>query len=528
MALKLKIGQVRRLVRVHHESLKKESQEWDDLIKWYNGENIGDPERKMYLNLGFMLADSVGAAMSLRNPRFHLHAKRADLDDKARAGSKVLDQDAQANHLSDRINEMVRKAVLYPRAFAKVVWHSKLRRPHVIALDPRQVWWDKGYKFEEAPYIGATFAFRKDEIEDMVEKGWNPKGVPDHPAEKTRPWWMKSKDKQTDETLADILKLRLVHEIIFPGENRCVHYMTGAEKFLYDGPLPYERVANPYVKLSFHSNLKDEGGLSDCQLVKVLQGAINELDETLIDHAKRSVPITLMDQEALGEDAIEAIVDARVGELVGVQGSNMGGRPLSAALAAAPMPTMSPDFYQARRQMHETAMWVVGLPDWMRGQATKNLETATQAAQTEQGMRNRFTYRLGLVNECMRQIGQRMWELRLEHMDPYERVALTPQDQKALPPHATLKDLEAAREIELIAHDPMNASPEADIQKLSNILAQLGPTGALDIAAVAKKMMLLAGLDPSLVQDPQQFAQAQALLQQQQAANDPAAQGTAG
>lgn len=516
----MKFAQVKELVDAHKKYATEESGDWKLLVEWYNGTfSFGSTRFPTYMNLLFMLSDSIGAAMSLDNPRFKMRPVRPsiDLQSIARTAGLVLDADARNSNLKDSINQVSRSCVVFPRAFMKVAWNHHTRAPYTIPLNARQVWWDFGRPFSDSKYVIAAYDYDDDDVKRGLKDGWDREGVAttDH---------TKSFIRDTPTALNNLdrlFKRRVVYEVLFPRKDRCVHFMEGAEKPLYDGPLPYRTVKNPYVMLSFHDNQRDYRGLSDAMLVRDIQSAINELDATAVEHAVRSVPVTLVDSSALESDTIDAIASAKPGDMIPVDGQKLQGRSLRDAIAAAPSPSLSPDYASIRGQLVDTALWVVGLPDFMRGQARKNLETATQAAQVEYGVKNRFSYRAGKVRQLMEEVGRRMWLLRLEHMHPHERVIVAPEYDEGMARSASVRDLAAMSDVEILAHDPLERSDEQDFQKLASLLGMLGQTGALDVTQVSRRLMELAHQDPELVKDAQEVAAAQAQLAQAQGAAQP-------
>ena len=543
-AAPLTLAQCADLVRAHQQEQKVEAETWEQVLAWYNGLFTGDggadqDSDPMHLNLGFVIVDSVSAALAMHKPRFSGKPVAADKHDLANAAQLAMDRDAKASDLEAVSRRSCRRALAFPRSFAKVVWNPEMKAPRVYDLDPRRVWWDFEVPFEESEYVIEVISIKRKDLERLTKRFTDPAtgkrregrlnadGILKSPQEKGRPQWLLGhKDRLGDKT-SSLWDWLVIYEIHFPREGKMVMFMLGAEKFLYEGPGPSKLVPNPYTMLTFHDNLRDYRGMSDCSLVKSTQAKINELDELAFQHAVVSIPGTLVDGDMVTEVEVGKLEETAAGAIKRIKLGNTKGKTLRDAVMPEPTPTLSPDFYALRRTLMDSAMLVLGLPDWLRGQVTKNLETATQAALTEQGVKSRFTMRENQVKKFMTDIGERMLLLRQEHMDAKDFVDIGGLAPEGLPDRVTVRELSALVDIEVVAHDPMDFTPEVRLRNLQNLVAQYGASGMLDLERALRRIFKLANEDGSLVIPAQQAAAANAAVDAGAGPTPPAADAAA-
>lgn len=500
------------LIKLHMQIGKEEADRWDELLRWYNGEFRGGETSAAstvlseHTNLLFPLVESMSAVLAPTNPRFHAKARGPGFEDQSLYAERLLMRDLQAASWRKVLRKTIRRTIITGRSPVKTVWNDKVQAPRVYDVPPRRLWWDFDMPFTESPYyIEATFVSANEMRRRMKNKsiGYNEEGFVQTGA--GIPGWLHeantrgSKGTDLRRAVDGIFKKHLVFEVVFPHENRCIHIMLDAEKPLLDGACAYTSVRNPYTMLAYNDNLVDERGIADAQLIRMHQQRLNELNQLAVEHILRSMPWTAYDSSQLDEDEVGAIEEAGPGDLIGLKPSR--GKSLRDCLFNGPTPMLSPDFHRERARVDADLRFVVGLPEWIRGQIT-GAETATDVALTEDATRDRFAQRNADTADMTREVVYRMLLLRQEMMSNKERVFLEDPASAGTGQEVTVEDLMAISDMEVVPHNPEVHNRIVRREALKRLYTMFASTGAdryIDMPRLAKTIVQLHDEDPSLV-----------------------------
>jgi len=517
------IKQIQRLIEAHKEIAKAESKEWAELVRWHNGEFFGgeteggNTDALMHTNYLFAAADSISAALIPHNPRAHCRPKHPQDTDAARRAERLLTSDFKASRIDEISRLSIRRTILKGRSMAKTVWNPDTKQPEARDIEPVRLWWDFDVPLEESEYVIEVTTLKEHELQKRLKRSkaadgsrpsatYSKKGLVESSGDQFPRWLMELPDHDTTSKWAsvkDIFQWYLIYEVWFPQQGEVVHLMEGASDFLFKGKTPYGMVNNPYVMLAFLDNLEDHRGLSDAKLIRNLQARINELQQIQLEHVHRTIPGVMYDERAIGDADIEKLEDVEPGEYKGL--SPTEGRSIQDSFAPTPTPTLSPDFYQALRKAEEDLQFVIGLPDWIRGQVN-NVETATEMALTENSIRNRFTLRQSRIRRWHEAIAERFLMLRQELMeDPVDIGGFTPSD---VPVPATPQDVAAVFNMEVVAYDPMDWNKAVRRESMMQVRGMWMGAPHIDIVKIDREIANLMEIDPTVVVDgPQQPGQ---------------------
>lgn len=512
-------AQAQELVDVHEALQKKDSDLWDELTRWYQGvfwggeATAGNDDVEMHTNYGYALLDSMSASLVPQNPRGHAKpvSHEADVLDRARLAERMLDQDIRGTLLDELTRIAVRQTILAGRWFAKCAWVQALKAPRAQLVDARRLWWDFDVALDASPYIIEARTVRSDWLDAKIAAGaFNPDGLVDARDIQAIPSYLMPRDQRGRqdsqagdglEALRDrvrhLFRDRLIYEVHLLREERMLLFMRDAQAPLYDGPRPYRLVSNPYVQLGFNDNLRDQRGMSDLVLIRALQQRLNEMDQLAQEHALRSLGGTLYDKAALDEDDAAAVAAMKPGEMRGVKVPN--NKDIRHIIATLPGPTLSPDFHIERNRIEASIAFVVGLPEWSRGQISSGEHPATEFALTEQSLKNRFTLRAGRVRDFHRGIVSRFALLRQEFMAEDEEVFVPGLLPDEAPLNAKVDDLMAVAEFEIVAYDPMEYNKTLRRAELMKYRAMWLGAPHIDMVKVDQELARLGDIDPSVV-----------------------------
>jgi len=495
-----------KLIEAHKQLAKSENDLISEAIRWYNGEfhggekTDGDTAVAMHSNYSFALLDSMSASLVPQNPRPHCKPRIPDAQDGALMTERVLERDSQATRLDQICRRAVRWAGLARRGAGKVVWSETSQRPCAYVLDPRRLWWDFDVQLDQSGYTIEVTPMKAALVDRRIKKGeYKAKGRPNKGG--VFPKWLQGKHGTSDEKKRD--KLRglfewfTVYEIHLIDKGEVWHIAEGsAAPLLYSDEHLYNSVPNNYVCLSFHDNLIDERGMSDVLLTRNLQIRANELDQLEMEHVLRTIPFFFFDKRAFDSDDLDAIEAAEPGDMIGV--SPTEGRKVSEVFWSSPTPGLSPDFTRARQNVAAQLQFLTGLADWLRG-LPLDTETATDAALTEMGVRNRMTLRGAEVDNFQKAIFEKMLLLRIEKMGPSEVIHVNLKPSDGATTEVRHGDLVADLDIEIIAYDPLEYNKPLRIAQLLKLRAQLAGAPYVDWVRLDRLIIGLHDEDPSLI-----------------------------
>lgn len=396
-------------IRSHRDNMRDVRAGWDVLGRTYRGaywqedraggeerpEDLGDSGKGLTheMNYLFGFTDTLVANVCPPHPQVTLKPRtRAMAEQTAHRGALSNEYMTRAK-VGQHIRKATRLSCIYPRSILKVHWSSEKKRPVLRALKPHKVffdvtadhWDDIRYVIEVKTLTRAMFESR------LKRKGMRgSKGRPyrasavDDVKYGQYPTWLIPQDKAGKGDEGNIVRNNyqwtVVYEVYDLVAKRYYHYTDGNTKALYEGPLPWTGVPNPFRLVTFHDNLEDLGGMSDGQLAYPAIARINEVSSLRLHHAKVSIPIGLLNAKLLDDpEAFQQSLNEATGPGdYAVFETQSQVRPED-IFSHTPVPSLNVDFDKILDQLVRDTEWVMAMPANQRGQAS-GTDVATDIA----------------------------------------------------------------------------------------------------------------------------------------------------
>lgn len=546
-------------IQRHRKALESEARGWRKIIlaywsRWAEDESAEltglddiDPDNHPMIvgvNYLFAFVDSLIAAVAPTNPRATIKARRTQLTGVADFRQALVNEVWRKQKLSAKGRKLVGRTALFGRCFLKQVWSSKRGMPKYRVMRPHNIYFDdKAEEWEDLRYIGEIVPLTRGEFEQRLKKRGRKGGkykLSEKDMERVSfseyPGWMTDDAiDETGEVHRENYQWVVVYEHYDLVAKKFYHFVDGVETPIYEGPLPYALVDNPYTMLTFNDNMVNLRGISDAALIYPTLDRLNELATLELWHVKAAIPIPVI-HEGLLDDPEE----------FEEQYANVEGPGDAIRLSAPPnvrihdilgaTPTVQlPVEWQAVRMALVTAIeLVLGMPGFMRGQGAPG-DVATQTALSADAYNDRTNVRQKLLYELFADNAKKTCNLFAEYME----------DEDALPVRL-LEDSESFEEINRRSlgfgavaepHEdspwdfdydvyPYNAAEENDLVLLKRALeaAPMFQTSPyLNQERFTKWLLGLLGAPENLVNSEQEMAAMSAPAPDEMEATPPAA-----
>lgn len=400
-------------IRSNKEKRKDEQAGWDVLGRTYRG-TYWSPDRLASearpeegtdagvtheTNYLFGFSDTMVANVCPKRPSVSLKSRS-----RARAGQMRKREAVINDHLRRaRAGKFLRKAVnmahIYPRSFLKAQWDSENERVRFRTLAPHKIffdiaaddWDDIRYIIEIKPVTHQVFSSR---VKRQGKRGGHYRHDALEDADfGTYPDWLveERQGDQTDEAqiARSSYQWTVVYEIYDFVAKRYLHFLDGETRALYEGPLPWDNLPNPFRLITFHDNLIDLGGMSDGQLAFPGVQRLNELSSLKMWHVKTAIPIGLVNTALLDDpSAFQEALDGVDGPGQYVEFEARQNATAEQVFSHTETPQMALDFVSLQDQVRFDTEFVIAMPANSRGQ-TGATDVATELSMIDMAQKTR-------------------------------------------------------------------------------------------------------------------------------------------
>lgn len=409
-----------KIIKAHQTRMQRHRKSWARAASMYRSDfyergstSSQDPDNfdldedgvTVEHNWLYAFVDSMTANICPTNPEVTIRPRRKALKEAAELRTALVNNVLLLEKAHDKMWKLVTRASIFPRAFAKLVWNKRRRRPLIRVINPEFIFFDTtAEEWEDIRYVVEATVITKGEFERRIRRRGRSRSqgglYRTNAAEGVKfgayPSWLADESKQdgTDtEEEADISRSGfewvVVYEYYDLVENKFFHYVDTSPVPLYSGDLPYEHLRNPYFLLTFNDNLSDLGGLSDSDLVYSTIERLNEMSSLQLWHNKASIPITLVHEGLL--DDPEAFKDGLAnvtgpGQALSVTAKQNVG--VHDVVGHTPSPSLPINWADSKAELRELAEFVLGLASYQRG-SVGHADVATELALSDTAIRTR-------------------------------------------------------------------------------------------------------------------------------------------
>lgn len=442
------LEQMKALIQAHMNIAQKEAREFELYRRSYLSEtytkdqieerelDVEDLEPTSEVNFLFPHVDQMVASVVPTNPMVFVRPKRESKYEAARAREALINDTFKRQEMHRRCWALARRASIFRQAYLKATWDERFRSARFRVLTPKTVWFDPtAEEWDDVRYVIEMVVLPIDEFERRKKKRGpgNEQGV--YPAKvvaqvqpEAYPSWLKGDDDGAEDGLSEarsVLQYVILFEFWDLTETvaRFYHIHMNADAPLFAGDQPYRWLRNPYRPLSFVDNLEDARGCSDAKLVYPSLEQLNNLDSLELQHALRSVPVTLVDASKVqnADDLVDAIQDVdAAGAMVKVDMLD-NGMPLASAMYTPPAPSLTPNFPSSRAKLDSNVQRILALPSYARGE-TGHATVATEAALADAATRTRAGFRQKEVFDVVAWAARATISLYMEFLPEDETV----------------------------------------------------------------------------------------------------------
>ncbi len=411
-------------IRSHRENLRDERAGWDVLGRTYRGSYWADgrasmearPEDMMdeyglehEVNYLFGFADTLVANVCPPRPQVTLKPRLRREKDKTRHREVYVNDMMTRAKVGKHLRRAVRMACIYPRAFLKAYWSPDKNRPVLRAIKPHSIFFDTAADdWEDVRYVVEAKPITRAVFEERLRVKGKQGGVyrasaKDDVSYGSYPKWLVPQDRTDKSDEAQVVRNNYqwttIYEVYDFVAKKYYHFLDGECRALYEGPLPWQYLNNPFKLLTFHDNLEDLGGISDGQLAFPSVQRINEMSSLRLHHAKMSVPTGMLNAKLLDDpEAFQTSLDRATSPgQYAVFETKQQVRPED-VFTQTPVPNLNLDFDKMMNQLIGDAEWVLAMPANQRGQASAS-DVATDIAAMDGAVKTRNKDRQDQVYE---------------------------------------------------------------------------------------------------------------------------------
>ena len=529
--------QIRHILTTHISKGRRERQEWDRYHAWYLSEDLYlDPvfttsqgplatagadqesELKLETNYPYAFIDTMVANVCPTNPLLTVTARERERAESAKARESLINDSFRRDKMHFKASDMATYASMCGRAFSKTVWSAKHGRPLTRVINPRNMFYDMSVDWDDVRYVIEAVAMTKQEFDEKVADdrlGYN-KEVAESATASGMPTWLVDRDTLSsflNEGSRMVFEWVIVYEFYDFTAGRMYLLLENGNAPLFEGELPFKFVQNPYSMFTFNKNLIDNSGVSDIKLIARQQERLNEIDTLELWFAHSSIPVMVLN-EALVDNIEVALQTIRQATGPGdvMQLNIKHNAPLNAALDYTRAPTMSPSFDKMRDRITGVIEFILGLPQYARGQVGGS-DIATEVALADTATRTRNGRRIKVIETWIVDAGLKILSLWREFFPkagsvvmrgrlPGEAVEVNrasiafpnpidPNDPDAF----NMNQDEWFYDYEAVPFSPTENNRLVQLQKLAQFLEFLAANPNVDQSALVYKMTELLGIE---------------------------------
>lgn len=531
-------AQIVELIRIHRERGASERNSWDRWHAWYlsefwsstangadapSGAAENTEQISLETNYPYPYLDTMTASVCPTNPLLSIKPREPQMAEAAKGREALVNDSFKRDKLHAKSWDLCTHAGIAGRGFSKTVWDARRRCPTTLICDPRTIFYDMTqYDWELVRYVCEAVVLTAEEFNARIRTETDPEGAPKYdPAVASKagpdayPAWLDDKQRSkatVNQATRELFQWYVVYEFYDLTADRFYHFLDGNTTPLFSGPLPNRFVRNPFSKIVFNSNLRDNGGVSDIKLIAPLQERLNELDSLELWFAKACVPIPIlndgaMDNPADAQDALQAA--ANPGDSVRLQLKN--GKTFDDAIGYTKVPQLAPQHERMRDRCTQVIEFILGLPQYARGSVGKGGDTATEFALADAALRTRNGRRIKVVEDWISEVGRKVLGIWKEKLDPEQQVSIPRPyaGDDVLISRATLAfptpgvqeidefEDEYLYNYEVVPYSPTENSKLVILQKLQTFWPAIQPLlgQGIDAQKFVKKFLELLGLD---------------------------------
>jgi hypothetical protein len=414
-------------IELHKKARAKEVCQWDYVSQLYRSEDPelgGDDATLTYYGLDatdgdesftrnelFAFIDQLVATICPPNPEVTVNARRRPMRNAARFRELLINEVFSMETLAIKLWRAVGRACIFPRSFLKVTWSQKHGRPRIRVVNPHFVFFDEmASEWEDVRYVCEVRMLTRGEFMRRVKKDKKGKGYynlspamlkkvnfGDHDK------WMRYHDssglyKREDRNPKMAYKWVPVYEFYDLVSRTVYHFTEGVPDPIYEAPLPYQLLDNPFYMLVFNDNLKNNAGLSDAELVRPTLDLLNDVNTLQLWHVKSSIPIPVI-HEGLVDDPEDFATQYRnaAGPHDIIRLAAQPRVQINEVLGHTPVSQLPIEWSSTTQQMLDVIERVLGLPGFARGQmgiadVATEAALAGSAVRTRNGRRQKIVY----------------------------------------------------------------------------------------------------------------------------------------
>jgi hypothetical protein len=541
----LSSAQIQGLIKTHQNASQDDRAEWAQHGRWYrsefyeNTESVvptglmeggyselydgGRSEVTMETNYPYAFIDTMVANVCPTSPNVTVIAKRDEFQQAAKYREALINDTLRRNKAHEKLWKLATETGIYRRSFLKVVWNDRRSMPIFRVIDPKYIWFDLSAEdWDDIRYVIEVTVLTKEDFEKRVKRqrkgGFYDAAVAKEAVFNSYPQWLRDTEQggpMYSDAVKDVFQWVTIYEVYdFTTDNGTFyHFLDNVEEPLMKAELPYAYMRNPFHMLVFNDNLIDIGGLSDVKLIAPVQKRLNELDTLELWHTQTSIPTVTVNTGAVdnAEDILSALQDVEMGSIIKVAAKNK--MSLKDVIGNTPSPQLSPSFDVMRNRAQGIIEFVLGIPQYSRGQIG-SADVATEVALADAATRTRNGRRQKRINDALSWMAEAIVSLYDELLPENSRIPLrlvgTKKFVEVTRQSMALRDLRSDSGDEAFAFDieaiPTNALENNKLVQIKNILEtwpilQQGiAQGQVDPAKLMDKLVTLLAM-PDILTD---------------------------
>lgn len=427
-----------------YRSKEPDYQGLNDATMVYYGLDEGSEDDMFSRNELFAFIDQLVATICPPNPEVTVKARRKMFTDAAKFREVLINEVFRMENMAAKLWRAVGRACIFPRCFLKVTWNSAKTRPRIRVVNPHFMFYDEmASEWEDVRYVCEVRMLTRGEFMARVKKTPDGKGFYNlsHDLLKkvdfgSHDKWMKHHDTSglycnKGRNTQQAYKWVPVYEFYDLVSETVYHFVEGVKVPIYEAPLPYQLLKNPYYMLVFNDNLKNNSGLSDAELVRPTLDLLNDLNTLQLWHIKSGIPIPVI-HEGLVDDPEDFASQYK--NATGPRDIiRLAAQPrvrIEEVLGHTPMATLPIEWTRTTQQMLDVVERVLGLPGFARGQLGQT-DVATEAALAGTAVRTRNNRRQKIVYQGVEWTAEAIIRLYIEYMPPDSDIPLQLMDGEA-------------------------------------------------------------------------------------------------
>ncbi len=449
-------------ITIHKESRKRELTKWDYASRLYASKPTaeGDDTSITYYGVSdevndealdsnelFAFLDQLVATVCPPNPEITIKARRRALTNAAKFRGLLINEIFDLEDLATKLWKAVGRACIYPRCYLKTKWSDKRQRPIVRVVNPHFIFQDEmAQEWDDLRYVCEVTMLTRGEFMSRVKRNARSRRGKYHLSDEMlrkvsfgeHREWMSQFDTSGmyngmgnaggDNGPKLAYEWVPVYEFYDLMSQTLYHFVEGIPDPVFESPLPYQLLKNPYHQIAFNDNLKNNLGLSDAELVQPTLDLLNDLSTLRLWHLRSSIPVPVI-HEGLVDDPDDFANQYRNADGPGtiIRLAAMPKVAIGEVLGHTPVATLPIEWDSTMQQMLDIIERVLGLPGFARGQMGAT-DVATEAAMADDAVRTRNARRQRIVYLAIAWVAQSIIELFIEFMPQNSTIPMQIMD----------------------------------------------------------------------------------------------------